>query len=27
LRDPDTWTPERLGRMLGRMATRGLVVF
>jgi AcrR family transcriptional regulator len=27
LSDPDTWSPERLGRMLGRMATRGLVVF
>jgi AcrR family transcriptional regulator len=27
LNDPGTWTPESLGRMLGRMATRGLVVF
>jgi AcrR family transcriptional regulator len=27
LSDPDTWTPERLGRMLGRMAARGRGVF
>jgi AcrR family transcriptional regulator len=25
--DPQTWTPERLGRMLGRMAARGRGVF
>jgi AcrR family transcriptional regulator len=27
LSDPQTWTPERLGRMLGRMAARGRGVF
>jgi AcrR family transcriptional regulator len=27
LNDPETWTPERLGRMLGRMAARGRGVF
>ena len=27
LSDPDTWTPERLGLMLGRMAARGRGVF
>jgi AcrR family transcriptional regulator len=27
LNDPDTWSPERLGRMLGRMAARGRGVF
>ncbi len=27
LSDPETWTPERLGRMLGRMAARGRGVF
>jgi AcrR family transcriptional regulator len=27
LRDPDTWTPELLGRLLGRMAARGRKTF
>ena len=27
LSDPETWTPERLGKMLGRMAARGRGVF
>jgi AcrR family transcriptional regulator len=27
LNDPDTWTPELLGRLLGRMAARGRGIF
>ena len=27
LRDPDTWSPELLGRLLGRMAARGRGIF